>query len=161
MAPHRQEEYEQDGFSETKRKYYRIIIFCVIIFGCILGLLTGAVILDVVRPVGEALTGSSIVVNSQVSSHSSEELKQTTINLCKVNQALRIYQLINPYDGLPTSLKILIESGHLRQKDIVDYWNQPFVYKAHVGDSSTEYELKSIGMDGLVDTQDDISISIL
>lgn len=158
MAPHKSEAFEQDGFSETKRKYYKFITSCVILIGCFVGLICGLIILDVVKPVGEALENQPGMGDVQRLSQDAIEVKRTKINLCVVNKAILFYQLQSASKGLPKDLKVLVEEGMLKPSDTMDYWNQPFVYIPNVGDDPLAYELKSIGIDGQRDTQDDIII---
>ncbi|MDO4528164.1 MAG: type II secretion system protein GspG [bacterium] len=160
MAPHKIDTFEQDGFSETKRKYYKFITSCVILMGCFVGLICGLIILDVVKPVGEALENQPGMGDFQVLSQDSIEVKKTKINLCEVNKAILIYQLKNASKGLPEDLKVLVEEGLIHPNSLIDYWDQPFVYLPNVGDQPSAYELKSIGIDGQQDTRDDIMIKL-
>lgn len=160
MASHRIDDYEQDGFSAKKRKYYKILASCVIVAGCGIGLIYGGNILDVVKPVGEALENQPGMEDSQALSQDAIEVKKTKINLCEVNKAILFYQLKNASKGLPSSLKLLVDEGLLKVSDTLDYWDQPFVYTPNIDDDPSAYELKSIGIDGQRDTQDDIAIKI-
>jgi hypothetical protein len=156
MASHQQDLYEQDGFSEKKRKCYKVITRCVMCLGGVLGLIYGGMILDVVKPAGEALEDHPGLADGQILRQDAMEVKQTKIHLCEVNKALLLYQLKYATRGLPSSLKVLVEEGLLEQEELLDYWKQPFVYTPNIGDRPMDYELKSIGIDGQCDTRDDI-----
>lgn len=153
----RSSDYE-DGFSERKRKYYRIIVVCVIIFGGFLGILCGIIILDAVSPtiaLGENQEQSlEEKIRGNVRQKKLRIEDVTTQNFYYVQKAILKYRATHTTP--PASLDMLVEQGLITQKQTLDAWNRPFVYTPYPNDDAYGYELCSLGEDGILGTDDDI-----